>query len=248
MCSGPLRPAFALVGFFDPDDLAQAKYEMARRATAAGPRRCRLRTVPPVLLHGHAGARRRRAGLLPSTPGPKGGTSAPAKSSAISRACCALTRAGHRRSWPPRPRRGSGCGCISGRCAAPCAAGQPRTETRPKAIACPGRFTARRERGRLARRDRAGAVGSGGRTACPRRYSDSTHPGQVAVGELARLPHPGPRSGPQARHGVRRGTGELSAVRPERDVGDLVGVAAERLGVSPVTEGGPAGAWWRRCG
>jgi transposase len=71
-------PAFAPGGFFDPDDLAQVKYEMVRRATAEGvaPGRAAASfglSRQSFYTAKQALADRGLAGLLPGKPGPKGG-------------------------------------------------------------------------------------------------------------------------------------------------------------------------------
>ena len=59
-------PAFGPGGFFDPADLVQVKYEMVRKAEAAGvpgePGRRRLRVLPPVAVLGQDGNARAGTG------------------------------------------------------------------------------------------------------------------------------------------------------------------------------------------
>jgi transposase len=71
-------PAFALGGFFDPDDLVQVKYEMVRRVVADGMPPGRAATAFGLSRQSFYTARQALAdgglaGLLPSKPGPKGG-------------------------------------------------------------------------------------------------------------------------------------------------------------------------------
>jgi transposase len=71
-------PAFGPGGFFDPADLVQVKYEMVRKAEAAGVPASRAAAdfgFSRQSLYSARAALRERglAGLVPSKPGPKGG-------------------------------------------------------------------------------------------------------------------------------------------------------------------------------
>lgn len=71
-------PAFALGGFFDPDDLVQVKYEMLRQVSVEGMRASQAAASFGLSRQSFYTARqaiaeRGLAGLLPGKPGPKGG-------------------------------------------------------------------------------------------------------------------------------------------------------------------------------
>ena len=177
---------FGLGGFFDPADLVQVKYEMVRKAEAAGVPASRAAAdfgfSRQSLYSARAALRERagRPGFRPS-PGPRAATSSPARSWTCWRTCWQPTPACGRRTWPPRSGSVSASASIrvrsNGRCSA---AARPGPRTGRAASRFPGRhpkapdqsgpvrqvIPAGDDRGALARRYEelrsAAAAGSGG--------------------------------------------------------------------------------------